>query len=77
MEFQPTHYTPTLTYLHDHTFSHIFPDYDCILHVNPYIEHRGLAMVFNPTLSPSIHNSELAREKRWQNSSKFSKERRE
>ena len=26
-------------------------DYDCILHVNPYITNRGLAMIFNPTQS--------------------------
>ena len=27
--------------------------------MNPHIEHRGLAMVFNPTLSPSVHNLSL------------------
>ena len=34
-------------------------DYDCILHVNPYIENRGLAMVYNPTLSPCTRNISL------------------
>ncbi len=24
-------------------------DWDCILHVNPWLEHKGLAMVYNPT----------------------------
>ena len=27
------------------------PDFDSILHVNPFITNRGLAMVFNPTSS--------------------------
>ena len=27
-----------------------FPtDFDCILHVNRHLDHRGLAMIFNPT----------------------------
>ena len=27
-----------------------FIDIDAILHVNPFIENKGLAMIFNPTL---------------------------
>ena len=53
---------PSLTsdmHMYTPTHPHISPDYDCILHVNPYIEHRGLAMVFNPTLFPSVHNLSL------------------
>ena len=30
-------------------FSPFVPDYDCILHVNPFILNKGLAVVFNPT----------------------------
>ncbi len=33
-----------------YTFSlHACTDYDCVLHVNPHLDHRGLAMIFNPT----------------------------
>ncbi len=28
-------------------------DFDCILHVNPHLDHRGLAMIFNPTCTSS------------------------
>ncbi len=28
---------------------HACTDYDCVLHVNPHLDHRGLAMIFNPT----------------------------
>lgn len=34
-------------------------DIDAILHVNPYIDNRGLAMVFNPTLYTLSHNLTL------------------
>ena len=34
-------------------------DYDCILHVNPGITNRGLAMVFNPTSQSISRNISL------------------
>lgn len=34
-------------------------DIDAILHVNPYIDNCGLAMVFNPTLSTLTRNLTL------------------
>ena len=44
-----------------HVFMHVctYTDYDCVLHVNPYITNRGLAMVFNPTSHAIAKNISL------------------
>ena len=44
-----------------HVFMHVctYTDYDCVLHVNPYITNRGLAMVFNPTSHAITKNISL------------------
>lgn len=37
----------------------IFSDFDCILHINPALQDRGLAMVFNPTSQTISRNVSL------------------
>ena len=44
---------------HHHNFFFASTDYDCILHVNPYLEIRGLAMIFNPTTTSITRNITL------------------
>ena len=53
-------YTP-LSFSPHHVFMHVctYTDYDCVLHVNPYITNRGLAMVFNPTSHAITKNISL------------------
>ena len=50
--------TPTPPCIHPYPHTHT-TDVDSILHVNPYLDNRGLAMVFNPTTQHISRNLTL------------------